>query len=394
MRIGLILPAVPAYSETFFRNKIRFLMETPGVEVVLFADRFSKHETFDLCPVVYPIQFSSNAVWSMLERIGFTLTTILKHPVRTFALWKLNYRSGFPVKRNLASLLSSAHLFSSRLDWLHFGFGTMAIGRENLARVVGAKLAVSFRGFDIAIYPLKHKNCYTLLWNKVDKVHVISDDLKKLVYAAGYSPVKALEKITPAIDTSRFMPAHPERSSVTHLVTTARLHWKKGLEYTLEALAMLKDSGVAFHYSIIGEGEERERLMFAVYQFGLTDRVTFCGRLSHVETIEKLAKADIYIQYSIQEGFCNAVLEAQAMGLLCVVSDAEGLSENVVHEKTGWVVPKRKPALLAARLLEVMRLDEKMQQAVRAQARERVRAEFNLERQKDEFYLFYTQVQR
>ncbi|MBK7870836.1 MAG: glycosyltransferase family 4 protein [Saprospiraceae bacterium] len=51
-------------------------------------------------------------------------------------------------------------------------------------------------------------------------------------------------------------------------------------------------------------------------------------------------KADIYLQYSIQEGFCNAVLEAQAMGLLCIVSDAEGLPENILHGQTGWVVPK------------------------------------------------------
>lgn len=391
MRIGLVLPAVPAYSETFFQNKIRFLMETPGVEVVLFADRFSRREAFDLCPVIYAFQFSVNPVLGMVQRIWFALTTFLKHPVRTMMLWKLNYRSGFSIKRILASLLSSAHLFSSQLDWLHFGFGTMAVGRENLACVLNAKLAVSFRGFDIAIYPLKHKNCYTLLWNKVDKVHVISDDLKKMVYAAGYSPEGALEKITPAIDVVRFVADHPEKGSVRQLVTTARLHWKKGLEYTLDALAILKNSGVNFHYTIIGEGEERERLMFAVHQLGLKDYVTFCGRLSHNETIEKLAKADIYIQYSIQEGFCNAVLEAQAMGLLCVVSDAEGLSENVLHEKTGWVVPKRRPALLATKLLEVMRLDKRMQQAVRHQAKERVRDEFNLERQKHAFYQFYSQ---
>ena len=55
----------------------------------------------------------------------------------------------------------------------------------------------------------------------------------------------------------------------------------------------------------------------------------------------------IYLQYSIQEGFCNAVLEAQALGLLTIVSDAEGLPENVIHGETGWVVPKRKPKFFA-----------------------------------------------
>ena len=48
-----------------------------------------------------------------------------------------------------------------------------------------------------------------------------------------------------------------------------------------------------------------------------------------------MKNSDVYIQSSVQEGFGNAVLEAQASGLCCIVSDAEGLSENVLNEKTG-----------------------------------------------------------
>ena len=62
----------------------------------------------------------------------------------------------------------------------------------------------------------------------------------------------------------------------------------------------------------------------------------------HDDIVKFYKKADIYIQYSIEEGFCNAVLEAQSMGVLTIVSDASGLIENVVDGKTGWVVPKRR----------------------------------------------------
>ena len=41
------------------------------------------------------------------------------------------------------------------------------------------------------------------------------------------------------------------------------------------------------------------------------------------------------------------VLEAQVMGLLSIVSDANGLPENIIHNYTGWVVPKMAPKLLA-----------------------------------------------
>ncbi len=393
MRIGLVLPAVPAYSETFFRNKIRFLQEAPGFEVVLFADRYSA-DTFDLCPVHYAVQFSSHPIIALFQYLGYFIFIGFRSPGKIFQLWRLNDKAGYGLKKNLASVAMSAHIFKQEVDWLHFGFGTMALGREHVARVVGAKMAVSFRGFDIAIYPLKHKNCYSLLWETVDTVHVISDDLLQLVHKQGYPNKKPAIKITPAIDINKFKRAHKANvgSNVLQFITVARLHWKKGLEYTLEALAQVRNLGIDFHYTIIGEGEERERLIFAVHQLGLKDQVTFTGRLGQAEIIEMLHHSDLYLQYSIQEGFCNAVLEAQAMGLLCVVSDAEGLAENVLHEQTGWVVPKRRPDMLAAKIEEVVRLDEVARTAVQNRAIQRVKDNFNLEKQGTGFCTFYLQT--
>jgi colanic acid/amylovoran biosynthesis glycosyltransferase len=265
----------------------------------------------------------------------------------------------------------------------------MAIGRENLALVIGAKLAVSFRGFDHYVFPLKHPDCYTLLFKLVDKVHVLSQGMRKSISTKGI-PNGKIYVITPAFDMrKRIATISRADNKKINLITVARLHWIKGLEYTLESLALLMQSGADFHYTIIGEGEERERLMFAVYQLGLTDRVTFCGRLSHDETIQKLAQADIYIQYSIQEGFCNAVLEAQAMGLLCVVSDAEGLSENVWPDKTGWVVPKRNPTALAAKIKAILKLTSEERERISKAAAERVSTHFSLEQQRSSFMTFY-----
>ena len=41
-------------------------------------------------------------------------------------------------------------------------------------------------GFDIGIYPIKHPNCYNRLWKKLDKIHVISDDIGSLIYNYGF----------------------------------------------------------------------------------------------------------------------------------------------------------------------------------------------------------------
>lgn len=389
MKIGLVLADIPGYSETFFRNKVKFLQETQEIEVTLLADRKTSETNWTLCEVIYAKQPKGR--WGNLAMGYWLLRSFVLYPQHTWKLISLNRQSGFSARHNIRSVIRSIHILPLQVDWLHFGFGTMALGRENVARVINARMAVSFRGFDIAIYPLKNPRCYDLLWKRVDKVHVISNDLADLILNQGYPTSKSLIKITPAIDTKHFVSNKltTSFSKPVKMITVSRLHWKKGLEYTLEALSIIKQQGVDFHYSIIGEGDEKERLVFATHQLGLKEQVTFTGKLNQAEVISLLQQSDVYIQYSIQEGFCNAVLEAQAMGLACIVSDAEGLSENIVHEQTGWVVPRRKPAMLASCLMGVLSMESQKLQKVCEQSNRRVHELFNLALQKDAFMNFY-----
>ena len=386
MKIGLVLPSVPGYSETFFRNKIIGLQQN-GVEVILFVN--NPTETSDLCEVYNAPKLNGNTILTVFNSVKALFKAVIIHPKRSLKFYQLERKDNRSFIQIVKNLIANQFILSKPLDWLHFGFGTMALGRENVAKAINAQMAVSFRGFDIAIYPIKHPKCYDILFKKVDRIHVISDDLKDLLYHQGLDSEKTIIKITPAIDTSFFKPVSFPTKKIIQMTTIARLHWKKGLEYTLEALALLRNENIHFHYTIIGDGVEQERLQFAVYQLGLSDCVTFVGKLPPEDVKKHLQQTDIYLQYSIQEGFCNAVLEAQAMGLLCVVSDAEGLRENVLNNQTGWVVEKRNPKLLATKILEVIDLEENEKVKIRQQAVERVQREFNLEKQQQEFLAFY-----
>ena len=77
------------------------------------------------------------------------------------------------------------------------------------------------------------------------------------------------------------------------------------------------------------------------------------------------------------------------MGKLCIVSNAEGLSEKVLHGKTGWVVPKLEPKLLAEQIEHVIQLPEIEKKEITEYATDRVRDEFNIEKQQKEFVSFY-----
>lgn len=389
MRIGLVLPAVPGYSETFFTNKINGLIDE-GHSVHLFV---SGKEKVKLRPadVIYGPVLSGGKPRKILVSI-FTLAKLFLVSAGVAVRFiMLERASGVSRSESIRKLIINSHILPYKLDWLHFGFATMGIDRELVGKTIGARVAVSFRGYDISIYPLKHPGCYERLFKHIDKVHSISEGLLKEAYHLGLPETTLTEKITPAIDVSKFMNLEGSIlfGDIINIITIARLHWIKGLESTLEALALLRDAGITFRYKIVGEGDELERLVFASQQLSLQDCVEFTGKISHSELPSLLKSCDIYLQYSLHEGFCNSVLEAQAAGLLCIVSDAEGLSENVLDGQTGWVVSRRRPDLLAQKIIEVISMPQNELVTIIEKATERVRTEFNLEKQIKEFVAFY-----
>ncbi len=388
MRIGLVLSKTPGYSETFFINKIKGLQEY-GHEVFLFVQQ--KEASFSLCNVIVAPTIHKNSIYTAFSFI-WTYFTLIFYPKPLMRFIYLELQYGRSIYQLLKNVYFNASLLKAQLDWIHFGFATLGLQREHVAKAIDAKMGLSLRGFDIAIYPLKHPECYSLLWNRVDKIHTISEDLLLKAYETGLPKRTIIKKITPAIDCLNFKNAiasYSDNNMPFKILTIGRLHWKKGYVDMLKALAIVKQNGLKFTYTILGEGLDYEKIAYAVHQFGLDKEVTFIGKVPHDKVGEYLSNTDIYLQYSISEGFCNAVLEAQAMGCLCIVSDAEGLPENVLHEQTGWVVPKYNTQKLADTIILARQLSKESKQQIRKSAQERVLSVFNLDQQAMAFNEFY-----
>jgi len=385
MKIGFIMSSTPNYSETFIINKMNGLLNH-GFEVSLFVA--GKGDSTEI-PLPVPVYYQVNVNKKLYLFFAF-FTTFILHPISCIRFLNLEMDSHGDWTKALKHLILNFHIIGKSLDWLHFCFTTAGIGRENLARAMGARSAVSFRGFDIGLYSHQHPGCYDLLWQKIDKVHTISDDLYKQAIDLGLDPKTPYEKITPAINTEFFKSNVQENlHNPLRILTVGRLTWKKGYEYALKALSLLQEKQINFEYRIVGEGDYREAISHAVHQLGLTDNVILRGQLAPERVRDEMEWADIYIQSSIQEGFCNAVLEAQAMGLLCIVTNADGLSENVLDGKTGWVVPKRSPKKITEKIINILSIDDKKINKIRECAVSRVRHQYNLELQNKLFIEFY-----
>ena len=389
MNIGLVLSKTPNYSETFFVSKLNGL-KLSGFDVKVFAQY--KDPSFSICEVKLAPSVPYFKGFQFLKLCLVLLGILIRFPIRFFSFIRYERQARRPLVQIAKNLYTNSHILTADLDWLHFGFATIALQSEHVAKAIGAKMAVSFRGFDLDVYPLHHPKCYDLLFEQVDQVHAISHYMLKQSYALGLSTTKPFTIITPAINTQLFTNEIQPFKNIQHFLTVARLHPIKGLEDTIHAMALLKAEGVDFRYSIIGEGPILKELETLITRLNLSEHVFLVGKKSHDEVIEHMKHAQLYIQYSVSEGFCNAVLEAQAMGLLCITSDGGALPENVIHGKTGWIVKKQDPSQLTKAILEVLKLSEIEQFKLRTQAQQRIQSEFNLEHQRKEFVDFYKQT--
>ena len=95
------------------------------------------------------------------------------------------------------------------------------------------------------------------------------------------------------------------------------------------------------------------------------------------------------VNVPIIPAICNSVIEAQAMGLICIVTNAEGLSENIIDNYTGIVIPKRSSKDIVEAIKNVLSIEKRKLIEKRKNARNRVEKLFSLEKHQKSFKIFY-----
>jgi colanic acid/amylovoran biosynthesis glycosyltransferase len=142
-------------------------------------------------------------------------------------------------------------------------------------------------------------------------------------------------------------PGQPAR-----LVCAGRFVPKKGLPDLLAALACKELRSRALELTLVGAGDQRGELEDIVAQHNLRERVRFVRPESSTHLTERLRSADLLVVPCRQaddgdhDGVPNVVLEAFALGLPVVGTDAGSLPE-VLTAETGSVAPSENPTALA-----------------------------------------------
>ncbi|MFA6400486.1 MAG: glycosyltransferase [Salinivirgaceae bacterium] len=131
----------------------------------------------------------------------------------------------------------------------------------------------------------------------------------------------------------------------TRIVTMARLHPVKNIEFVFQVLSQIKAD---FIFEIIGSGDKlyEQSLRNLTVELKIENKVIWHGWKKDNEKDEILRRGHFFILMSKTENFGNALIEAMCYNLPVLVSDKVGLANYIFSNKFGWVIPLKEDDLI------------------------------------------------
>ncbi|MBQ8837140.1 MAG: glycosyltransferase family 4 protein [Clostridia bacterium] len=104
------------------------------------------------------------------------------------------------------------------------------------------------------------------------------------------------------------------------------------------------------------EGEEYEKLKAKISDYGLEEKIIFCGRSNDMDSVYK--SAAMYVMTSLQEGLPMVLLEAKARKLPLVSFDIETGPDEIIRDSVnGFLVPPYDIEVMAEKINELIEND-------------------------------------
>lgn len=133
----------------------------------------------------------------------------------------------------------------------------------------------------------------------------------------------------------------------------------KGHRFLISALARVREEIPAVHLVLLGSGKLEKDLRRQAGELGLNGALTFAGFRPQVSRY--LPAMDLFVLSSVEEGLCTSLLDAQAVGLPVIGTDAGGIPEAIDAGRTGLLARLGDGESLADAILELLRSPGVMQ---------------------------------
>ncbi|MGE0002610.1 MAG: glycosyltransferase family 4 protein [Fimbriimonadaceae bacterium] len=197
-------------------------------------------------------------------------------------------------------------------------------------------------------------------------------DKVDVIYNGVDADMFAFEATTEEMAEWRSILAEPDEPIVLYVGRFVR---EKGIHVLLTAASSVLSKQPKAKFVIVGGGN-RKNLESFVRWVGIEDRIRFTGFVSGRPLHQMYRVADVAVFPSLYEPFGIVALEGMAAGVPVVTSDAGGLQEVVLHDRTGTTSYAGDSGSLAWAILRVLEDPERSSQ-LQAAATRRLAEDFD-----------------
>ena len=368
--VGYVLKMYPRFSETFIVSEI-LAREARGEKIVIFSLRPSTDTRFhpELARVKAPVVHVSRPntagrFWQHLSETGSDEQ--LLEGVRTVLPELLRHSSDDAVQAVSVARLAREH----GVTHLHAHFASVA---TTVARTAGQIAGIPY-SFTAHAKDIFHEDIDQLELEQkfADAHHSITISAYNLADLRRRFPeaTTTLKLVRNGLEMERFPYAprtgagtETEEQSVPRLLSVGRLVEKKGLHLLIDAVASLREAGVAVEADIAGDGPMAADLERQIQLLGLQDQVRLLGARTQAEVRDLLGTHDVFVAPFVvgrdgnADGLPTVLLEAMARGIRCVAADVTAVGEVIRTGETGWLVPSGDTVALTNAVSEAIRTD-------------------------------------
>jgi phosphatidylinositol alpha-mannosyltransferase len=130
------------------------------------------------------------------------------------------------------------------------------------------------------------------------------------------------------VDLKTYAPKKVKKDHVSKTILyIGRLERRKGVKYLLRAFSVFSQDNPNVKLLIAGDGPDREKLELLAEDLGISN-ISFLGYVSEELKLQLLNEADVFCSPAVfGESFGIVLLEAMAMGVVCVAGNNSGYSD-------------------------------------------------------------------
>jgi len=238
-------------------------------------------------------------------------------------------------------------------------------------KLLKAPCVVWGRGSDIYLPGRFTMMTSKLILQNADAVLALTEDMKQKMWEICD---KDISVVSNGVDLERFKTSSGDQreGNAKTIIFVGRLHPVKGVQYLIEAMAIVHQEMPDVKLVIVGDGVERSRLEELAERLNLNSCIQFAGQVPQESIPRLMHQADVFALSSLSESFGMVNLEAMASGLPIVATKVGGIPNIVEEGVNGYLVNAKNSEEIADRLLTLLQNDE-IREKISANNREKAK---------------------